>query len=295
MSVKGRIGIIGASGFLGGELARQASGSGWQVVGFSRRPPALDDAVADWRDWGGDPDVAGLDVLVNLAGASIAKRWTATNRKIFRESRVGVTETLVRAIEKAVNPPKVLLNGSAVGIYGDRGDEVLREDTPVGEGFLAGLCRDWEAAADSVKTMGVRVLKWRTGVVLGRGGEAWTKMRMTFALGLGGRFGNGRQWMPWIHVQDLAGAMLHAINEGLSGPINGTAPEPERNADFARMLAGALHRPAFLHAPGWALKIALGDFGGVLLESQRAVPEALLESGFRFRFPTLPEALDDLV
>jgi uncharacterized protein (TIGR01777 family) len=289
----GRMGIVGASGFLGGELARQASAAGWVVAGFSRSVREPDGVISEWREWSGSPDVSGLDAVVNLAGDPINKRWTESNKRKFRESRVGVTETVVSAIRGAEEKPKVLLNGSAVGIYGDRGDEVLDEGAGPGAGYLADLCIDWEAAAEDLT--GVRVVRWRTGVVLGKGGMAWDQLRLVFSLGLGGRLGNGRQWMPWVHVEDLAGGMLHAIGAGLSGPVNGSAPEPERNAEFTRKVAAALHRPAFMHAPGWALKLVLDGFGGALLQSQRAMPAALLSSGFRFRFPSLESALDDLL
>ena len=192
--------------------------------------------------------------------------------------------------------PQVLVNSSAVGIYGDRGDEILEDDAQVGGGYLAQLCRDWEAAADGVAELGLRVMKWRTGVVRGREGAAFKQMTLPFRLGLGGKLGSGKQWMPWIHVEDLVGSMLHGIGHAsLAGPINGSAPEPERNADFTRKLAKALKRPAFMTVPPFALKLALGDFGPAVLASHRAVPRALLESGFRFRYPTLEMALAELV
>ena len=296
-AVKGSLGVVGASGFIGMELARQASRVGWRVVGFSRRPQPAGDPVAEWRRWDDAPDLSGLKVVANLAGKPVDCRWTESNQRAMRDSRIGVTEAIVGAIRAraAGERPAVLLNGSAVGIYGDRGDERLSDSATAGSGFLAGLCRDWEAAADPAAELGVRVLKWRTGVVLGEGGAAWTKMRRAFALGLGGRFGDGRQWLPWIHVGDLVAGMLHALDSRLSGPVNGTAPEPERNAEFTRRLAAALHRPAVLHAPGWALRLGLGGFASALLGSQRAIPTALLADGFRFRYPTFEAALADLV
>ena len=290
----GNLGIIGASGFIGGVLTDHAVTRGWSVVGFSRRAQDPDGSVSEWRQWSDRPDVSGLDALVNLAGESIAQRWSEKNRVLFRESRVGVTEILARAISESGRGPSVLVNGSAVGIYGDRGDERLSERANGGGGYLAELCADWEHAALPLRQRGVVVSLLRTGIVLGRGGEAWERMRKVFSLGLGGRFGSGRQWMPWIHVDDLAGAILHAVENGLDGPLNGVAPEPERNEDFTRKLAQALNRPAFFHAPGWGLKLGLGEFGGALLAGQRAVPEVLLESGYRFRFPTLDSALAEL-
>lgn len=292
--VKGTLGVVGASGFIGGVLSRHAAERGWRVVGFSRSPREADEVVGEWREWSDRPDVSGLTGVVNLAGESIAQRWTESNRRIFHSSRIGVTEVLVEAIKRADDAPRVLVNGSAVGIYGDRGDESLTEASEIGDGYLAGLCAEWEEAASSLVDLGVAVALLRTGVVLGRGGEAWEKMRRVFALGLGGKFGSGKQWMPWIHVDDLAGGIVYAVEHALSGPLNGAAPEPERNEDFTRKLASALHRPAIFHAPGWALRVGLGEFAGALLGSQRAVPAALLQSGFRFRYPSLESALKEL-
>ncbi|MCW1885913.1 TIGR01777 family oxidoreductase [Luteolibacter flavescens] len=292
------LGIVGASGFIGRELARQATAAGWKVCGFSRQARGPESGIPAWRQWSDDPDFRGLTALVNLAGEPINKRWTEKNRRLFHESRIGVTETIRRGLEKLADGegPRVLVNGSAVGIYGDRGDEILEDDASPGSGLAVDLCRDWEAAADEVAALGLRVMKWRTGVVLGRDGAAFKRMVLPFRLGVGGRLGSGRQWMPWIHVEDLAGSILHGIGHpSLVGPVNGSAPEPERNADFTRKLAKALKRPAFMAVPPFALKLALGDFASVILSSQRAVPRALLESGYRFRYPTLDLALEELV
>jgi uncharacterized protein (TIGR01777 family) len=239
-----------------------------------------------------------LDALVSLAGEPVNRRWTKERRKLFRESRIGVTERIAAGlgILHAAERPRVLVNASAVGIYGDRGDEILEEGAAAGSGYLADLCRDWEESADAVAGLGLRVMKWRIGIVLGREGEAFKQMMIPFRLGVGGRLGSGRQWMPWIHVEDLAASMLHGIGHAsLSGPVNGTAPTPERNADFTRKLAKSVHRPAILPAPPFALKLLLGEFAGVILASQQAVPRVLLESGFKFRYATLEMALADLV
>lgn len=189
----------------------------------------------------------------------------------------------------------MLVNASAVGIYGDGGDAVLDDSARRGAGYLAGLCSDWEDAAKDAESLGVRVVRMRTGVVLGHGGGAFDKLRSIFKLGIGGPLGSGQQWMPWIHLDDLRAAIVHCVfADSLDGPVNGTAPNPERNVDFTRKLANALHRPAFLAVPGFALKLVLGEFASALLEGQRAVPEALLADGFQFRFPTLESALADL-
>ncbi|MGE9270075.1 MAG: TIGR01777 family oxidoreductase [Verrucomicrobiales bacterium] len=288
------LGIVGASGFIGSALARQAVANGWRVVGFSRQERSPSRSVTEWRVWGERPEVEGIHVLVNLAGESIAQRWTQERKKVFRASRVGVTSRLVEAIKAAERPPEVLINGSAVGIYGDRGDEVLTESSVRGEGYLADLCEDWEQAAVALEGGACRVVRLRTGVVLGAGGDAWGRMKRVFSLGAGGRLGKGDQWMPWIHIDDLVSAILFLAANELSGPVHGTAPEPVKNEDFTRHLASSLGRPAFFHAPEWVLKRVLGDFSTALLASQRALPEALLREGFCFRFPTLEEALEDL-
>ena len=292
------LGIVGAAGFIGRELARQASAAGWSVCGFSRKPRRTGNSIAEWRIWNEVPDFSGISAIVNLAGEPINQRWSADAKRRFYESRIGATGRIVRGLSMLgrTERPHVLVNASAVGIYGDRGDEVLEEGAPTGTGYLAELCQAWEDAADGVGRLGLRVLKCRTGMVLGKGGEAFKKMLLPFRLGLGGRLGTGTQWMSWIHVADLAGGMLHGIAcGGLAGPVNGTAPEPVRNDDFTAKLAKALNRPAALAVPEFALRWMMGDFATALIASQRAVPRLLLESGFRFRFPTLDAALEDLV
>lgn len=287
------VGIVGASGFIGSELAAAASLAGWRVVGFSRSERNPGGAIGEWRQWRDVPDLKGLDAVVNLAGEPVDQRWTSAVRERLRQSRVGVTRAILRGMDE--HRPGILVNGSAVGIYGDRGEEPLNEKAEPGEGFLAELCREWESAADEAPEE-VRVAKMRIGIVLGSGGAAWEKMRKVFGFGLGGRFAGGRQWMPWVHVADLAGGIVHTLeNDDLSGPVNGAAPGSERNADFTRKLSTALNRPAFFHAPEWALRVGLGEFADALLASQRVMPEALLQSGYNFRFPALPEALQDLL
>jgi uncharacterized protein (TIGR01777 family) len=293
----GTLGIVGASGFIGRELARQAAAAGWRVCGFSRSARGPGAGIPAWREWSETPDFRGLRALVNLAGEPVNRRWTPERRRLFHDSRIGVTERIAAGLGRLApeERPAVLVNASAVGVYGDRGDEILEESATPGSGYLADLCRDWEASADLVASLGPRVMKWRIGIVLGREGAAFRQMLVPFRLGLGGRLGPGAQWMPWIHVADLAASMLHGIGHAtLAGPVNGCAPEPERNVEFTRKLGAALRRPAILPVPPIALKLLLGDFAGVILSSQRAVPRALRESGFRFRYPTLELALEEL-
>lgn len=291
-----RVVIYGASGFIGGGLAGMLAGEGFEVTGVSRKGEGDIEGVTCWVK-PRDVDFSGYDVVVNLAGAPIDQRWTEERKREFHESRVGVTKDIVGRISELPEDvrPGLLLNGSAVGIYGDRGDERLDESSSRGAGYLADLCAEWELAAGKAEALGVRVVMFRIGVVLGKGGQAFEKLMKVFKAGIGGRLGSGRQWMPWIHVDDLRRAMVFCIREGnIHGPVNGAAPEPERNADFTRKLAKAVGRRVFLPVPGFALKLVLGGFGGALLEGQRAFPKKLEQAGFAFRFGKLEDALDDL-
>lgn len=292
------IGIIGASGFVGRAVSRELASAEIGVIGFSRLPEsAVGEGVEYWR-CSRALDISGLDAVVNLAGEPINRRWTAARRRRFHDSRGGLTGRLVEAIGKLApeQRPRVLVNASAVGIYGDRGDEELDESAAPGDGYLDDLCKAWESAAFAAEDLGVRVVMLRIGVVLGRGGGAFELMRKVFSLGLGGRLGSGDQWVPWIHLADLARAVHFAVvDPDLRGPVNGVAPGVVRNREFTKMLAAGLRRPAILPAPGFALKAVLGGFGEVLLGSQRVRPAALQDAGFGFRFPELESALADLL
>jgi uncharacterized protein (TIGR01777 family) len=289
--------LLGVTGFIGSRLPRLFSDLGFEVTGVSRASVGGIDGVTSWQTLE-SLDLSGHHAIVNLAGERIDQRWTHQRRQRFHDSRVGVTQRLVSAIAAlpVESRPAVLVNASAVGVYGDRGDELLNEQSAAGHGYLADLCREWEQAAMAANALGVRVVCMRIGIVLGRDGSAFRKLLRVFRCGIGGRLGNGRQWMPWIHVDDLRSAMVHAVqSSSLSGPVNGTAPAPVRNADFTRCFARAVHRPALMPVPGFALKLVLGGFGGALLVGQRAVPSALEADGFHFRFPTLESALADLL
>jgi uncharacterized protein (TIGR01777 family) len=289
--------IYGASGFVGGGLATLLAGEGWEVTGVSRKGSGNVEGVKKWVT-PAEADLSGAEAVVNLAGDPIDQRWTEERKKSFHESRVGVTDEIVRRISELPEGlrPRVLLNASAVGFYGGRGDEVIDEQSARGQGYLADLCSAWEQAAMKAETHGVRVVRVRIGVVLGGGGQAFEKLKMVFKAGIGGRLGDGRQWMPWVHVKDLRRAMAFCIsNSGVSGAVNGSAPNPERNADLTRKMAKAVKRWVFLPVPGFALKMLLGGFGGALLVGQRAIPAKLSESGFEFLFPDLETALEDLI
>ncbi len=286
------VGVIGASGWLGHPLCQALVGHGWRVIGFSRS--AQEDGPVQWRVWSGEGsiDLSGLDAVINLAGESIDQRWTKTRKLAFRKSRVDLSGELSQSI--AQSEVKVLLNASAIGIYGDRGDEELPEEAPVGEGYLAGLCRDWEAAVEVPDK--VRVVFLRTGVVLGNGGGAWGRMKPIFNLGIGGRLGKGGQWMPWIHLRDEVRAIVHCLENDLAGPVNLVAPGVVTNREFTRAVGRVMKRPTIFPAPAFALKLLLGDFAEEgLLASTRVVPRVLEETGFSFRHPTIEGALADLV
>jgi len=297
MNNTGRVAIVGVSGFVGRGLPAWLAASGLSVTGVSRSASPTLSGIDRWQT-PASLDFSGHRALINLAGESVAQRWTPEVRRRMHESRVAQTRSVVAAIGRlpAGARPEVLVNASAVGYYGDGGEAVLTEASAPGSGYLAELCREWEAAAVEAEALGVRVVRLRLGVVLGRGGSAYERLRRVFRMGLGGRLGSGRQWFAWIHLDDLRAAIVHAVvSETLHGAVNATAPCPERNADFTRLLGAALHRPALLPVPGFALKLGLGGFGGALLDSQRALPGALVADGFAFRFPALDAALLDLV
>ncbi len=292
-----RAAILGVTGFVGRGLPTLLAARGLSTTGVSRLGSGALAGVKRWQS-PATLDLSGHRAVINLAGESVARRWTTDALRSFRESRVGLTRRLVEAIRRlpADARPKVLVNASAVGYYGNGGESDLTEMAPAGKGFLADLCRDWEAAAAEAEALGVRVVRLRLGIVLGQGGMAFERMRRVFQCGFGGRLGNGRQWMSWIHLHDIRAAIVHAVvSESLQGAVNGTAPEPVRNAEFTAKLAEALNRPAVLPVPGFALKIALGEFGATLLDSQRVQPGALLADGFQFKYPDLTSALDNLV
>ena len=292
-----RVAILGVTGFIGCGLPALLAKRGMACTGVSRSGGGSVPGIDRWQS-PATLDFTGHQAVINLAGHPIDCRWTPANRRLFHESRVSLTRRVVEALRRV--PPdaqsKVLINASAVGIYGDRGDQVLTEASAPGHGYLADLCREWEAAAIEAEAPGVRVVRLRTGFVLGREGDAFRKLVAFFKAGLGGRLGSGRQWMPWIHVDDLRAAIVHAVlSESLWGAVNGTAPAADRNRDFTRKLAAALHRPAILPVPRFFLKLAFGEFGSALLAGQHARPAALEADGFNFRFPTLESAFADLV
>ncbi|MFH9676089.1 TIGR01777 family oxidoreductase [Streptomyces sp. NPDC017405] len=292
---RSRIAVAGASGLIGGTLARSLAADGHEVVRLVRRDPRGPDEVR-WDPARGSVDTAGLagcDVVVNLAGAGVGdRRWTPEYKRLLRESRVLGTAALAEAVASLPRPPRAFLNGSAIGFYGDTGDRVVDEDAPPGDGFLARLCVEWEGAAAPAAAAGVRTVFLRTGLVVARGGGAWGRLFPLFRAGLGGRLGDGRQYWSYIALRDEVAAIRHLIDgAGLSGPFNLTAPEPLTNREITAAMARVLRRPALFPVPAAALRAVLGEMAGDVLGSQRAVPRRLLESGFRFACPGIEEAI----
>ena len=235
------------------------------------------------------------DAVIHLAGEPLAQRWTAEAKRRIRESRVAGTRNLVEALAALPRRPEALICASAIGYYGSRGDEVLTESSAPGSGFLPEVCVAWEREAQAAEAFGMRVVRVRTGLVLDAGGGALVRMLPPFRMGVGGRLGSGRQWMSWIHLEDLAALFQFAVESQVRGPLNAVAPNPVTNSDFTRELARALRRPAVFPVPGFALRLLFGEMADVLLASQRVAPGAAEAAGFRFRFPQLAPALEGLL
>lgn len=294
--------LTGATGLIGSALVHTLLGRGDVVTALSRSPDAPRRLPPGVRHLSGDPtrpgrweeELAATDACVHLAGEPIAAgRWTAERRRRIRESRVEATRRVAEAVR--AGKPAVLVSGSAVGFYGDRGDEELDESAAPGTGFLAEVCREWEAAAEPARER-ARLVTLRTGIVLARHGGALPRLVLPFKLLAGGPLGRGRFWQPWIHLVDQLGLILFALDTPVvAGPLNAVAPAPERNRDLARAIGRVLHRPAQLPAPTLAIRLALGELAGELMASQRVVPRKALELGYRFRFPELEGALRELL
>jgi uncharacterized protein (TIGR01777 family) len=288
------IAIAGSSGLIGSALTSALRADDHRVLRLVRRAPATADEIF-WNPDTGEFDASalrGVDAVVNMCGVGVAaKRWSGAFKQSLRDSRIGPTEVLSRAVVESGVP--VLVNSSAVGYYGDTRDHVVDESGPAGHGFLASLCRDWEAATETASAAGVRVVLMRTGLVLSPSGGMLARLKPLFGLGLGARLGNGRQYMPWISLEDEVRALAFAIErDDLAGPVNGTGPAPVTNAEFTAALGRALNRPTPMLVPGFALRAVLGEFAEEgLLGGQRAIPAALERVGFEFRHHTIGEAM----
>ena len=293
----GKVLFCGATGMIGSALVRAAQADRIQAMQLVRHKPASSAEV----QWNPDAAVAvsdaapleGIGAAIHLSGANLAShRWTADYKRQIVESRVNSTRAVVNTLKSLNQRPSVLLCASATGIYGDRGDEILTEESTPGRGFIVDTCLAWEAEAAQARALGIRVVHLRFGVVLSREEGALKRMLPLFRLGLGGNLGNGRQWMNWIALSDAVRAIFHLIGSTIDGPANFAAPNPVTNAEFTRALGRALHRPAILPAPAFALSIAFGEIADeVLLASTRAVPDCLMASGFTFELPRLDDAL----
>ncbi|HWH77127.1 MAG TPA: TIGR01777 family oxidoreductase [Candidatus Binatus sp.] len=292
--------VTGATGFIGSALYPRLLDQGHTLCLFTRgAPPDSSTGVKRWlhwtpgtlRDW--EIAVDGADGIINLSGEPIAgKKWGHSQRRRIEKSRVDATHSLVQACARAKQKPKFLINASAVGYYGPHEDEVLTEADLPGEDFLSVICNNWEAEAKKAEPLGMRVVRLRTGIVLGPGGGALAKMVEPFKFFLGGTLGSGKQWMSWIHLEDEIRLILHIVdNPQASGAINATAPNPVQNKEFSQTLARVLRRPCFFSVPGFALKMTLGDMADMLLTGQRVVPAAAEKLGFEFHLPHLEEAL----
>jgi uncharacterized protein (TIGR01777 family) len=285
-----RVTVTGASGLIGSRLVRALRDRGDEVTTLSRDPAR----GVRWDPSRPAPIEAlnGRDAVVHLAGENVAQRWTPEARRRIRESRELGTHNLVRGLERADARPQTLVSASAVGYYGHRGDERLTEDAEPGDDFLAQVCVAWEHEAQRAEQFGLRVVRIRTGVVLDKDGGALGKMLLPFKLGAGGPVAGGRQYMPWIHADDLVALYLTALdNPAYTGPVNAAAPEPVTNQAFSKALGRALHRPAVAPIPGFAIRALYGDMAEIVTEGQRAVPAKAMALGHEFQHPDLDEAL----
>jgi uncharacterized protein (TIGR01777 family) len=292
--------VTGASGLIGSALVSSLSAAGYSVTRLVRRPPQSGEKAVRWDPLTGFIDASaleGLDGVVHLAGESIAERWTAAKKVSIRDSRVKGTEVLCEALAQLASPPKVLVSASAIGYYGDRGEEILREESAPGSGFLAEVCRAWEAATEPARQAGLRTVQLRFGVVLSPAGGALAKILPPFRLGLGGVLGSGRQYMSWIALDDAIGAIQQAIvTDNLQGPTNAVAPDAVTNQEFTHTLGKILRRPTVVPLPAFAARLMFGEMAdALLLASAHVQPAKLLAVGYRFRYPTLAEALRHLL
>jgi hypothetical protein len=294
--------IAGGTGLIGNRLLERCSREGHDVVVLTRsiHAPYGSTRYATWngRDVGPWTDaIDGADVIINLSGASVAGgRWTAKRKGLIRESRILATRALVEAMLRVARRPRVLVNASGVGYYGDVEDGHVTEDALSGQDFLAEVCRDWENEARRAETAGVRVAMLRTGMVLDPDGGALSRLILPFRFFVGGRLGTGRQWLPWIHHEDMVGAILHiTASPGLSGPVNITSPHAVRMEEFCGVLGRVMRRPSWAPVPEFVLKAILGEMAGIILTGQQAVPSKLVSSGFRHQFAGLEEALSEVL
>jgi uncharacterized protein len=290
--------VSGASGPIGSALLSSLNAQGYKVTRLVRGAASGADQITWDPAQPLSPDsVSGFDAVIHLSGETIVGRWTEAKKRRILDSRKQGTGHLAEALAKAARPPQVFISASAVGYYGDRGDEILREDSSSGQGFAAEICRAWETAAQPAAAAGIRTVQMRFGVVMSADGGALPKMLPPFRMGLGGRLGSGRQWWPWIGITDVVGAIEHALaNSSLQGPVNTVSPNPVTNAEFTKTLATVLKRPAIFPMPAFAVQLIFGEMGKELfLASQRVEPARLVATGYRFKQPELKRALEEIL
>jgi uncharacterized protein (TIGR01777 family) len=299
-----KIFITGGTGFVGRNLVSRLLQEGNEVSVLTRSARPKETASSKVHYVQGDPMKGGPwqdsvkehDVVVNLAGASLFKKWTPEYKRAIRESRLQTTDNLVSAIKAAPSGQITLFSTSAVGYYGFHGDEELTEDSPAGDDFLAKVASDWEEHALKAEVNGARVVITRFGIVMGEKGGVLGQMVPMFRRFMGGPIGSGKQWFSWVHIDDLVTAFLFLIKHGeISGPVNVCSPNPVRNRELAKTLGITLHRPSFLSVPGFLVRLALGEFGSVVLKGQRVIPRRLMDAGLSFQHPTIQEALEDIL
>jgi uncharacterized protein len=288
--------VTGASGLIGTALVSSLASSGHEVTRLVRGQPTSEGKTARWDPMAGTIEagaIEGVDAVVHLAGENIAERWTSAKKAKIRDSRVKGTQLLCETLTRLSSPPKTLVSASAIGYYGDRGDAVLTEDSPPGQGFLSEVCRAWEAATEPARQHGIRVVQLRLGVVLSAKGGALAKILPPFRLGLGGVLGSGQHYMSWIALDDAVGAIQHAIaTDALQGPTNAAAPRAVTNQEFTKTLGNVLGRPTAIPLPAFAARLMFGEMADeVLLASARIQPTKLVASGYQFRYPELEGAL----
>lgn len=298
--------ITGGPGFIGKKLTQRLVDKGFEVVILTRCPESVKldynsiklvkwdgKNVTNWAD-----EIENATAIINLAGASIAGGiWTRNYKKLILQSRIDAAQAIISAIRKAKNPPEVIIQPSGIGYYGSRGDEILAESAAAGSGFLADIARQWESCIDSVTEKPVRVIKLRIGLVLGKGGGFLSLAKLPFHFFVGGHLGSGKQWLSWIHLEDLVNAMIYLIeNKNSKGLFNLSSPQPERSRDFFKTLGTVMHRPSWLHVPEFVLRLVLGEMAQeLLLSSQRILPKRLLDTDFQFKYIELKPALQDIL
>lgn len=293
-----KIGITGASGFIGSSLIAEAITNNHKIIGYSRNPSRKIGGCEEVRAFSADetPDLSGLDAIVHLAGETIMGVWSAEKKRRILESRTSTTQAILDGIFKldAEDRPKTLVCASGVSLYGDRGDEWLDEDSDAGFGFLSEVVREWEKLALKAEDMGLRVVMMRIGFVIGKDGGAIPLMRKVFSTGLGGNLGNGKQWMPWVHVDDVARMIITCLdNEVIRGAVNATSPNPVTNAEFTKTLAAKLGKKAFIPVPTFAIKALPGGMSEIFLDSLRIEPTVMKTHGFKWDFETVDTAIAD--